>query len=106
MLTYLVQHAFAGLWSLVWHFGIAIGVTILCGVGVYFAPTLKLKVCFGVVGAICLALFVGEIIGVKISAARCTAQERAVTTFVKKVVTGTQSKKSRAARDPWNSPNN
>lgn len=104
MLSFIVEHAFAGLWTLVWHFGLAIGFAVLFAAAAYFSPVAKapLVAC----ALICLALFGGEVIGVRIEKARCNAQAAAVTKFVGKVVKSTTTKKSRTATDPWDSPKN
>lgn len=44
--------SFAGLWPLVWHFGLAGILIAVCGAGVYFAPTIKSKLWFVAIGAI------------------------------------------------------
>lgn len=104
MLTFLVEHAFAGLWTLMWHFGIALGCAALFAAAAYFSPVAKapLVAC----ALICLALFGGEVIGVRMEKARCDAQSAAVTKFARGVVKGTTTPKSRRASDPWDSPKN
>ena len=104
MLEYLVAHFVAGLWTLIWHFGVGIGVIILLCVGAYFAPTVRLK-------ATCIALAVGvlvigEGIGVRMERSHVAAQEKSTNTFVDKTVKGTTDPKSRTAPDPWNSKDN
>lgn len=89
---------------MVWHFSIAIGLAILFCAAAYFSPIGKKF--FIACAAICVALVVGEGIGVNMGKARCDAQAAEVTKFVKGVVTGTTTKKSRGAADPWDSPNN
>ena len=106
MLQYLVSHFFAGLWPLIWHFGVGIGVIILLCIGAYFAPTIKLK-------ALCIALavgvvmlVVGEGIGVRMERSHIQAQAQSTNTFIDKTVKNTTTPKSRTAPDPWNSKDN
>ena len=104
--TYLVAHFFAGLWLLIWHFGIGIGIIILLGIGTYFAPTIKLKaVCIACAVGVA-AFVVGEGVGVRIEKAHNQAQVAATNKFVDKTVKGTTTKRGRAWKDPWNSPRN
>jgi hypothetical protein len=106
MVLYAVEHFFAGLWTLVWHFGLGIGVIILCGVGAYFAPTPKLKLlCIGV-GVFVGALLVGEGIGVNMEKSHVVAQQKQTDTFVDKTVKSTTTKAARGKPDPWNSKDN
>ena len=104
--AYLVEHFFAGLWGLIWSFGLGIGLLILLGVGAYFAPSIKLK-------ALCIALAVGvgaflagESVGVKMEKAHNQAQTATTNKFVDKTVKGTTTPKARAKADPWNSKDN
>lgn len=104
--TYLVAHFFAGLWPLIWHFGLGVGIIILLGVAAYFAPTIKLK-------ALCIAcavgvgaFVVGEGVGVRIEKAHNAAQTAETNKFVDKTVKGTTTPKARAKPDPWNSKDN
>ncbi len=82
---------FAGLWSIIWHFGLA-GVLILgCAVGAYFSPTLKNKMCW-IIAAIVVAVFsVAVAIGVNLGEKRIQAQWDAA-----RVVTVDKAKKARA----------
>jgi len=105
-LTYLVEHFFAGLWPLIWHFGVGIGIIILLGVAAYFAPTIKLKA-LCIACAVGVAAFVlGEGVGVRIEKAHTQAQQATTDKFVGKTVKGTTTKRGRAWKDPWNSPSN
>ena len=101
MFEYVVQHAFAGLWALIWHFGVGIGVIILLGVAAYFAPTLRMKVILVAFAIIVGALLVGEGIGVNMEKSHVVAQQQATTNFVDKTVKGTTTTKSRGLDDPW-----
>ena len=106
MLQYLVSHFFAGLWTLIWHFGVGIGVIILLCVGAYFAPTVRLKAtCIALAVGVAM-LVIGEGIGVRMERSHVAAQEKSANTFVDKTVKGTTDPKSRTAPDPWNSKDN
>lgn len=104
MFNFALEHFFAGLWSLVWHFGIGIGVIILLCAAAYFSPLGKK---WFIIAAVVVAAFVaGEGFGVNLEKRHTDAQAATVTKYVKKVVTGTQTKKSRASTDPWNQKTN
>lgn len=99
MFEYLVEHAFAGVWSMIWHFGIGVGLIVLFLAVAYFSPLGKK---WFIAAAIGVALFMGgEVVGVKMGTARCTAQAQAVSKFVHRTVQSTTTKRSRAASDPW-----
>jgi len=106
MLLYTVEHFFAGLWTLVWHFGVGIGVMILLGVGAYLAPTPKLKLlCIGA-AVFVGALLLGEGIGVNMEKSHVVAQQKQTDTYVDKTVKSTTTPASRNKPDPWNSKDN
>jgi len=100
--AYLVEHFFAGLWTLIWHFGVGIGIIILLGVGAYFAPTVKLKALCLALAGIVAALVIGEGIGVNMEKSHTDAQQAQTNQFVDKTVKGTTTTKSRGTADPWN----
>jgi hypothetical protein len=104
MLDYYMQVAFAGLWAYVWHFGLAIGLAICFGAAAYFSPLGKKF--FAVCCIICIGFVLGEMTGVKVENARCVAQGAALNTFTNKVVKGTTTPASRAAKDPFDSKDN
>ena len=101
MLAYVVQHFFAGLWSMIWHFGVGIGLVILLLAAAYFAPSVKVKILCAVIAAFVVAILVGETIGVQMEKTHVAAQEVTTNNYVKKVVTGTATKKSKGIQDPW-----
>ena len=106
MLLYAVEHFFAGLWTLVWHFGVGIGIMILLSVGAFYAPTPKLKLLC--VGALVFvgALLLGEGIGVNMEHSHMVAQQKQTDTFVDKKVKSTTTPASRRQPDPWDSKDN
>jgi hypothetical protein len=61
-----LQVSVAGLWPLVWHFGVAGGLILLCAAGVYFAPTIKSKLWFVAIGGIVAVFSIAVAIGVKL----------------------------------------
>ena len=104
MFAFTVEHFFAGLWSLVWHFGVGIGLVVLLCVAAYFIPIGR-KWFIGA-AIVVLAFVFGEGVGVNLEKKHNLAQAATVTHFVKKVVKGTTTVKSRKAKDPWNSKRN
>lgn len=69
-----LQISVAGLWSIVWHFGVAGGLVLLCGAGVYFAPTLKSKLWFVAIGGIIAVFSIAVAIGVSLGEKHVRAQ--------------------------------
>jgi hypothetical protein len=61
-----LQISVAGLWPIVWHFGVAGGLVLLCAAGVYFAPTLKRKLWFVAIGGIIAVFSIAVAIGVSL----------------------------------------
>lgn len=106
MLAYLAEHFFAGLWAMLWHFGLGIGIIILLGVGAVYLPSLKAKaLCLA--GAVVVGAFLlGEGEGVSLEKAHVQAQQATTDNFVDKTVQRTTTPKARAKRDPWNSKDN
>lgn len=72
--------SFAGLWPLVWHFGLAGLLLAVCGAGVYFAPTIKSKLWFVAIGAIIATFSVAVAIGASLGEKRVRAQWDAANT--------------------------
>jgi hypothetical protein len=69
-----LQIAGAGLWPLVWHFGLA-GVLITgCAAGIYFAPTIKSKLWFVAIGGFILLFSIGVATGVSLGENRVRSQ--------------------------------
>jgi hypothetical protein len=91
----------AGLWPLVWHFGVAGGLVLACAAGVYFAPTLKSKLWFVAIAAIIAVFSIAVATGVSLGEKRIKSQWDAA-----KVVTVDRTKKARvgAIRDVARKP--
>lgn len=104
MLAYMVQHFFAGLWSMIWHFGVGIALVILLVAAGYFIPVVftKLKILCYVLAAFIVAVLVGEVVGVQMERSHTAAQTATTNAYVKKTVKGTTTRKARGAKDPWN----
>jgi hypothetical protein len=64
----------AGLWPLVWHFGLAGLMIAGCAAGVYFAPTIKSKLWFVAIGAIIITFSIAVAIGVTLGENRVRSQ--------------------------------
>lgn len=104
MLEYAVNYAFAGLWGIIWHLGIALTVAILAGLAAWFSPVGKTL--FAAICAASLAFVVGEAEGIKLQRIRNDAQAQVIQTDVDKVVTHTKTPKARKSKDKWDSPKN
>jgi len=104
MLTFMVEHAFAGLWSMIWHFGVGIGLVILLLAAAYFSPIGKKEFIYAAV--VVLAFLGGETMGVHLEKVHTDAQAAAVEKYVTGVVKGTGTPKSKAQKDPYDNPKN
>src|ERR1035437_4024035 len=99
MIPYVVQHFFAGLWPLIWHWGIPAAIIILCVAGEvaltvfaaylpFTAPvTSELQKWLLAVAVAAGAFLFALSDGIKIEHARCVAQQAVVTRQVNDVVT-------------------
>lgn len=101
MLAYLVQHFFAGLWAMIWHFGAGIGIVILLAAAAYFVPSDKAKIAFAVLASFVVAFLLGETMGIRMEKAHYAAQAASTAKYVGKIIKGTATPKARGAGDPW-----
>ncbi len=101
MFAYLVEHFFAGLWTMIWHFGVGIGLVILSLAGAYFAPTIRMKVILCVAAILIVVFLIGEAIGIRMERAHVDAQAATTNSFIKGTVERTTTPKSRGKADPW-----
>ena len=105
-MSYLVEHFFAGLWTMIWHFGVGIGVVILLLAGAYFIPVVKAKIALIGLAIFVVAFLVGEGFGIKLEKSHVMAQQAATNNFVDRTVKGTTAPKARKRADPWDSKDN
>jgi hypothetical protein len=116
-----VELFFAGVWSSVWHKGVlyaailvlvgtAFGSQMLAGIPAvgpflanFFQPLRKdlLWAAFG-----CALLLGGEYVGAIDARKECVARTVVIEKVVTKVVTKTKTPRARAAKDPWDNPEN
>ena len=103
MIDFLVQHALAGTWNLIWHWGLGLGLMGLCIVAAIFLPVFKKDFiyCAVIIGVFLLAMAIGT----RDAAKRSAAQQVVVSKRVDSVVKGTSTPASHAARDKWDNPN-
>jgi hypothetical protein len=95
---------FAGIWTMVWQWGIGIGLVLLCGAGAFFSPIYKKDFIYAglIVG---VALFFMSL-GIAQEKAHCTAQSTVIVNTVDKIVKQTSTPQSRATKDKFDDPNN
>lgn len=105
---FIVQEAFAGAWSLVWHWGAGVAIVILCLAAAYFSPLYKIWF-LGAAGIVALCL-VSYGVGIADQEARCKAELVLGTKHINQVVTkaikSTKTKKAKARVDKWNQRTN
>jgi hypothetical protein len=94
----------AGMWEMVWQWGIGVGLLILCLAGAFFSPLFKKDFLYAAL-IIVVALFFMSL-GVAQERSHCTAQNQVIVTTVTKVVKATTTPKAKAAKDKFDDPNN
>ena len=95
---------FAGIWDLVWAWGIGIGLIILLCAAAYFSPVFKKDFLWGAF-IVAVALFFTAN-GARLERNRVAAQEALIGQTVKTVVQGTATSQARGERDPYDSLHN
>jgi hypothetical protein len=103
-MTFAIDLFFAGVWSMVWHWGIGIGLIILLCAAAWFSPVFKKDFLYAAL-IVFVALFF-EAVGIKDERARVTAQEVIINQKVDDVVKSTETPASRTERDPYDSMRN
>lgn len=99
MVQYFIEMAFAGVWSMVWHWGVGIGLIIcLCALA-YLLPVYQKDFLYAALLVVVALVFMS--IGIRDERTRVAAQQRVLINQVDKVVKGTRTPSSRAARDPY-----
>jgi ABC-type siderophore export system fused ATPase/permease subunit len=99
MIDYFITMFFAGIWAMVWKWGIGIGLVIcLCALA-YFSPLYKKDFLYAAFIVVVALFFMA--VGIRDERARVAAQEKALVNQVDNVVAGTKTAKSRSARDPY-----
>lgn len=98
-----LQLLFAGMWSMIWQWGLGIGLVILCGVGAWFSPVYKKDFIYA--GMIILLALFFEGVGIAQERSHCTAKSEVIVTTVDKVVKSTETPASKQQRDKYDDPN-
>lgn len=94
-----IQLFFAGMWDMVWHYGLGIGLIILCVAGAFFSPLFKKDFLYAaVVIAVAMAF---ETMGVREEKVHCDAQQAVIEKTVTKVVAKTATPKAKTQKDKW-----
>jgi hypothetical protein len=106
--------AAAGIWSQVWHWGLGIGLIILCLAGAYFTTAIPLigpylkdarKDLLWAAGLIAIFL-AGQALGAHDEARKATAKQKVVEQHVDSVVQKTTTPRYRKMKDRWDNPEN
>ena len=103
-MNFAIDLFFGGLWSMVWHWGIGIGLVILLCGAAFLSPVFKKDFLYAA-GIVVVALFF-EGVGIHDERARVAAQEKLINEKVTTVVQGTTTPSSRADKDPYDSLKN
>ncbi len=98
---YLINEAFAGAWSLIWHWGGGVALIIGLLALAYFSPLYKKYFLYGA-GVVTLCL-VAYGVGIADEAKRVHAQQKVIIQYVDKIVAKTKTKHYRAKPDPYDS---
>jgi hypothetical protein len=96
--------AIAGLWPLLWHFGIGVGLIILLLAGAWFSPVGKKDFVYAAIVVAVALMFEAE--GVKLEKNRQVAEQAVITNDIAKVVQETDTAPYRAKRDHHDKKNN
>ena len=102
MLTTAVELFFAGIWGMVLHWGIGVGLIVLFLAAAYFSPIGKKDLVYCAV--IVVVFLVAEAIGIHDEKVHRDAQDKVITTAVSKTVAKTQTEKAKARKDRWDNP--
>ena len=96
----LINEAFAGAWTLVWHWGGGVAFVILCLLAAYFSPLYK-KWFLSAAGiaVLCLASY-GS--GIADQALKEKEEQKVTIQYVDRVVIKAQTKKAQKRPDRWN----
>jgi ABC-type siderophore export system fused ATPase/permease subunit len=99
MIQYFIEMAFAGVWTMVWHWGIGVGLVIcLCALA-YLLPVYQKDFLYAAL-LIVVALFFMAV-GIRDERTRVAAQQQTLIKEVDTVVQGTKTPRARAQRDPY-----
>lgn len=99
MVQYFVEMLFAGVWTMVWHWGVGIGLVIcLCALA-YLLPAYQKDFLYAALLVVVALFFMA--IGIRDERTRVAAQQKVLQQQVDTVVKGTRTPQSRAARDPY-----
>ena len=102
MLTTVVELFFAGIWTMVWHWGLGIGLIILFLAGAYFSPIGKKDFLYLALAVVIALVF--EAVGIHDEKVHRDAQGKVITTAVSKTVAKTHTEKAKTRKDRWDSP--
>lgn len=95
---------FSAIWTLVWTWGLGIGLIILLLAAAYFSPIAKKDFVYAAIGVAVFMFAYGY--GQRNEDALCKAKEAAVTKKVDIIVAKTKTKAYRHRKDPYDDPRN
>jgi len=99
MVQYFVTMFFAGVWTMVWHWGVGIGLVIcLCALA-YLLPAYQKDFLYAALLVVVALFFMA--VGIRDERTRVAAQQRVLVQEVDSVVKGTKTPAARAERDPY-----
>lgn len=98
----MVDLYFAGLWTMVWHFGLGAGLIILCLAGAWFSPVFKSDFIYAAL-VVAFAMFF-EYVGVHMEKVHRDAQGQVITSSVDKTVAKTETPAAKKQKDRWDNP--
>ncbi len=99
MLTTVVELFFAGIWGMVFHWGLGIGLIVLFLAAAYFSPIGKKDLIY--CATIIAVFLVAEAVGIHDEKVHRDAQDKVITTAVSKTVSKTQTEKAKTRKDKW-----
>lgn len=102
MLTTVVELFFAGIWGMVFHWGLGIGLIVLFLAAAYFSPIGKKDLVYCAV--IVVVFLVAEAVGIHDEKVHRDAQDKVISQAVGKAVTKTKTEQAKKRKDRWDSP--
>ena len=120
-MSYFFHLVFAGIWAMVWHWGIGVAIIIFCLIGALatqlfagiplIGPWLvrilgPLRTDLLWAAAVVAGFLVGMAVGAHDATVRCNQRTEIITHHINDIVEGTKTPKSQQDKDPYDSPNN
>jgi hypothetical protein len=102
MVPWLIENFFAGTWQMIWHWGVGVGLIIICLLCMWFLPVWKKDFLYAAIVVATALLF--EAVGIHDERAHVIAQQHDLQNRVDKIIQSTKTPAARKAHDRFDSP--